>query len=327
MSVTDALDKVGASDAWAKVEIFRCVGQGSMRLPSGAMAGLGTAVNVATILAGTGIGLLVGGRVPERARATVLQSVGLVVAVLGIGQALRTENIVFPLVAVVVGGLVGEALRIEDRLESLGDLIRRRVERDVDPEIEGSNATLDTATLDTATLDTPTLDTATLDTGTLDTATLDTGTLDTPTLDTGEVDPAGAPQSTFVEGFVAASLLFCVGPLAILGSISDGLDGDVGLLVVKASLDGLVSIVFAATLGWGVAFSAIPVVVYQGLLTLLAGGADEVLSERMILEGTATGGIMVIGIALRLLDLKAVRVGSLLPALVLAPALVALFGR
>lgn len=250
------------------------------------MAGLGTAVNVFTILAGTGIGLLVGGRVPERARTTVLQSVGLVVAVLGIGQALRTDNIVFPLVAIVAGGVIGEALRIEDRLESLGDLIRRRVERDVDPEIEGGNAALAGA----------------------------------------EVDPT-APQSTFVEGFVAASLLFCVGPLAILGSISDGLDGDVGLLVVKASLDGLVSIVFAATLGWGVAFSAVPVLVYQGLLTLLAGGAEGVLSERMILEGTATGGIMVIGIALRLLDLKAVRVGSLLPALVLAPALVALFGR
>lgn len=260
------------------------------------MAGIGTAVNVATILAGTGVGLLLGGRVPERARSTVLQSVGLVVAVLGIGQALRSENIVFPLVAIVAGGLIGEALRIEDRLESVGEAIRRRVERDVDPEIAGSNATVDPTAPDMATQDTTTSDTT-------------------------------RASSTFVEGFVNASLLFCVGPLAILGSISDGLEGDVGLLVVKASLDGLVSIVFAATLGWGVAFSAIPVLVYQGILTLLAGGANEVLSERMIVEGTATGGIMVIGIALRLLDLKAVRVGSLLPALVLAPALVALFGR
>jgi uncharacterized membrane protein YqgA involved in biofilm formation len=226
--------------------------------------GLGTAINVATIVAGTGAGLLVGGRLPERARTTVLQSVGLVTLALGVGQAIKTHNIVFPLVAIVLGGLIGEALRLEDRLESLGGRIRRRV---------------------------------------------------------------GGDENTFVEGFVAASLLFCVGPLAILGSIEDGLNGDVGLLVVKSALDGLVSVIFAATLGWGVGFSILPVIVYQGALTLVAGGADAVLSDRMILEGTATGGIMVMGIALRLLDVKQVRVGSLLPALVLAPALVAVFAR
>ena len=251
------------------------------------MAGLGTAINVATILAGTGVGLLVGGRIPERARTTVLQSVGLITIALGVGQAIRTHNIVFPLVAIVAGGLLGEALRIEDRLQSLGDRIRRRVERDVDPDS------------------------------------------DSVALDVAE-GPDARPKpegNTFVEGFVAASLLFCVGPLAILGSISDGLEGDVGLLVVKAALDGLVSVIFAATLGWGVGFSVLPVLVYQGLLTLLAGSADAVLSERMILEGTATGGIMVMGIGMRLLDLKQVRVGSLLPALVLAPALVAAFAR
>ena len=242
------------------------------------MPGLGTAINVATIVAGTGAGLLVGGRIPERARTTVLQSVGLITLALGVGQAIRTDNIVFPLVAIVAGGLLGEALRLEDRLESLGDRIRRRVERPVDPEIEGA---------------------------------------------TTEAPVPG----TFVEGFVAASLLFCVGPLAILGSIQDGLEGDVGLLVVKSALDGLVSVIFAATLGWGVGFSVLPVLVYQGLLTLLAGGADSVLTDRMILEGTATGGIMVMGISLRLLDLRQVRVGSLLPALLLAPALVAVFAR
>lgn len=239
------------------------------------MPGLGTAINVATIIAGTGVGLLVGGRIPERARTTVLQSVGLVVVVVGVSQALRSDNIVFPLVSVVLGALVGEALRIEDRLESLGGRIRQRVERRRRPA----------------------------------------------SADDDDND------NTFVEGFVAASLLFCVGPLAVLGSIADGLEGDIGLLTVKAALDGLVSIVFAATLGWGVAFSALPVLVYQGALTLLAGSADSVLSDRMVLEGTATGGIMVLGISMRLLDLKQVRVGSLLPALVIAPVLVALFAR
>lgn len=263
------------------------------------MSGLGTAINAATIVAGTGAGLLVGGRIPERARTTVLQSVGLITLALGVGQAIRTDNIVFPLVAIVIGGLLGEALRIEDRLESLGDRIRRRVERDVgpvDPDAEGTPAGFPRDGQSVS---------------------------DRPSLESS----AEPEKNTFVEGFVAASLLFCVGPLAILGSISDGLEGDVGLLVVKSALDGLVSVIFAATLGWGVGFSVLPVVLYQGLLTLLAGTADSVLSDRMILEGTATGGIMVMGIALRLLDLKQVRVGSLLPGLVLAPALVAVFAR
>jgi len=263
------------------------------------MSGLGTAINVATIVAGTGAGLLVGGRIPERARTTVLQSVGLITLALGVGQAIRSDNIVFPLVAIVIGGLIGEALRIEDRLESLGDRIRRRVERDVgpvDPEAEGTPAGFPRD-----------------------------GLMEP---DRSSLESSADPEkNTFVEGSVAASLLFCVGPLAILGSIQDGLEGDVGLLVVKSALDGLVSVIFAATLGWGVGFSVLPVVVYQGLLTLLAGSADAVLSDRMILEGTATGGIMVMGIALRLLDLKQVRVGSLLPGLVLAPALVAVFAR
>jgi uncharacterized membrane protein YqgA involved in biofilm formation len=259
------------------------------------MPGLGTAINVAMIVAGTGAGLLVGGRLPERARTTVLQSIGLITLALGVGQAIRTDNIVFPLVAIVAGGLLGEALRLEERLESLGDRIRRRVERDVgpvDPEAEG----------------TP-------------------DGFSRPHLSASDGQSLENPQNPFVEGFVAASLLFCVGPLAILGSITDGLEGDVGLLVVKSALDGLVSIVLAATLGWGVGFSAIPVLVYQGAVTLAAGSADTFLTERMILEGTATGGIMVMGISLRLLDLKPVRVGSLLPALLLAPALVAVFAR
>lgn len=265
------------------------------------MSGLGTAINAAAIVAGTGVGLVVGGRIPERARTTVLQSVGLITFALGVGQAVRSENIVFPLVAIVIGGLVGEALRIEDRLEALGDRIRRRVEGGdvgpVDADAEGTPAGFPRH---------------------------ERSDPDRPSL---EKPATIRDDNTFVEGFVAASLLFCVGPLAILGSISDGLEGDVGLLVVKSALDGLVSVIFAATLGWGVGFSVLPVVVYQGLLTLLAGSADAVLSDRMILEGTATGGIMVMGIAVRLLDLKPVRVGSLLPALVLAPALVAVFAR
>lgn len=240
------------------------------------MPGLGTAINVATIAGGTAAGLLIGRHIPERSRVTMVQAVGLVTFALGVGHAIRTRNIVFPLVALVVGGLVGEALRLEDRLESLGERIRRR--------LEGDTAE-------------------------------------------AEAEEAAGGGSTFVEGFVAASLLFCVGPLAILGSVQDALSGEIQLLVVKSALDGLVSAIFASTLGWGVGFSLVPVLVYQGALTLAAGSAETVLTDRMILELTAAGGVIVMGIGLRLLEVKAVRAGSLLPALALTPVLVALFAR
>ena len=128
---------------------------------------------------------------------------------------------------------------------------------------------------------------------------------------------------------MAASLLFCVGPLTILGSIQDGLGGHdhAQLLIIKAALDGLVAIVFASTLGWGVGFSVLTIVVVQGGLTLSAGAAHRALTDRMVREMTATGGVMILGIGLRLLELRRVRVGSLLPALVVAPALVAIFAR
>jgi uncharacterized membrane protein YqgA involved in biofilm formation len=233
------------------------------------MRGLGTLINVVAIAAGTGVGLLIGPKVPERMRTTILQTVGLVVVVIGVTQAAGSRNIVFPLVALVVGGIIGELLGLEERVDSLGERIRNRVERNTDPK----------------------------------------------------------QRSTFVEGFVAATLLYGVGPLAILGSIDDGLRHDPQLLIVKAALDGLVSIVFASTLGWGVGFSAIPILVYQGALTLGAGAADRVLTTRMVVEMTAAGGVMVMGIGVRLLELKQIRVASLLPALLLAPIGVALFAR
>ncbi|HJV08579.1 MAG TPA: DUF554 domain-containing protein [Acidimicrobiales bacterium] len=234
------------------------------------MRGIGTVVNVVTVLAGTLVGVVLGNRLPERLRTTVLQAVGLVVLIIGGRDAFGTRNVVFPLVSLILGAVIGEALRIEDRLEALGGAIRRRFETDR----EGDDA-------------------------------------------------------RFVEGFVAASLLFCVGPLTILGSIRDGLGGPdhAQLLLVKAALDGAVAVAFASTLGWGVGFSALTVIVVQGTLTLAAGAADQVLTERMVVEMSAAGGIMVIGIGLRLLDIKKVAVGSLLPALVLAPVGVALFAR
>ncbi|MDQ3756469.1 MAG: DUF554 domain-containing protein [Actinomycetota bacterium] len=232
------------------------------------MRGLGTLVNVVAIVGGTLLGLAIGSRIPERVRTTLIDAVGLSVIVLGVSDALKTENLVFPLVSLVVGGMIGEALAVEERLEGLGERIRLRVAK-----------------------------------------------------------RGRREHATFVEGFVNASLLFCVGPLMVLGSIADGLGLGAQKLVVKSALDGFVSVVFASTLGIGVAFSAISVGVLQGTVTALAGLADRVLTERMVTEMTATGGLMIVGIGVRLLETRRVRVGSLLPALLIAPVGVSLFVR
>jgi hypothetical protein len=136
-------------------------------------------------------------------------------------------------------------------------------------------------------------------------------------------DPAAghAGSTTFVEGFVTASLVFCVGPLAILGSLSDGLGLGINQLALKSVMDGFTSIAFAATLGWGVAASALVVGVYQGTLTLLGWALGSVLSAAQIALLTATGGLLLVGIALRLLRIRPVPVGDLLPALLVAPIL------
>ena len=128
----------------------------------------------------------------------------------------------------------------------------------------------------------------------------------------------------FGEGFITASLVFCVGPMAILGSIQDGLTGDYRLLAIKSMLDGFASIAFSASLGWGVACSAVTILLYQGAITLFAGMLSSVLSDPMIAEMTATGGLLIVGIGLKLLNLKDVRLANFLPALAIAPLIVLL---
>ncbi|MHB1356307.1 MAG: DUF554 domain-containing protein [Anaerolineae bacterium] len=134
--------------------------------------------------------------------------------------------------------------------------------------------------------------------------------------------PAGS-LGHFSEAFITASLVFCVGPMTLLGSIQDGLTGNYSLLAIKSLLDGFGALVFASSLGIGVIFSAVVILVYQGAVTLLAGFLQQILSQPMINEMTATGGIMIIAIGLLLLDIKKVRVANLLPALVIAPLVVA----
>ena len=126
-----------------------------------------------------------------------------------------------------------------------------------------------------------------------------------------------------MRGFLTASLLFCVGPLTILGSIQDGLNGDYKLLAVKSVLDGFAAMAFASTLGVGVMFSAIVILVYQGGISLLAAQLNAIVTASMMNELTATGGVILVGLAISsLLEIKKIRIGNFLPALAIAPLIV-----
>ncbi|HBZ57286.1 MAG TPA: DUF554 domain-containing protein [Syntrophobacteraceae bacterium] len=221
---------------------------------------VGTIINVAAVAFGSVVGAAIGNRLPDRIRTTVLQGLGLITMTIGLQMALQTRNILVVLGAVLVGGIIGELLRIHDGLERLGGFLQSVLAR--------------------------------------------------------------GGSSQFSEGFVTASLLFCIGPMAILGSIQDGLTGDYQLLTVKSILDGFASIAFAASLGWGVGCAALSVLCYQGAITLLANMLERLLAEPMVLEMTATGGILIMGIGIKLLNIRDIRLASFLPALVLAPLIV-----
>lgn len=133
-------------------------------------------------------------------------------------------------------------------------------------------------------------------------------------------------RGSFSQGFVTASLVFCVGPMTILGSIQDGLSGDSSLLMVKSVLDGFAAVAFASVMGMGVAFSALVVLIVQGSLTLGSSLFNQVLSQAMISELTATGGVIMLGIAVHMLELKRIRLANFLPALVIAPLIVWISG-
>jgi uncharacterized membrane protein YqgA involved in biofilm formation len=141
-------------------------------------------------------------------------------------------------------------------------------------------------------------------------------------------DTETGSNSKFVRGFMVSSLLFCVGPIAIIGSIQDGLTGDYNLLAVKSTLDGFASIAFASTLGVGVLFASLPILIYQGGVSLLANQLNAIVTDPMMAEMTATGGILLIGVGIsNLLEIKKIRVGNFLPALIAAPLIVWVLSR
>lgn len=246
--------------------------------------GLGTVINVLTVGVGSLIGMAVGHRFPARTRSVVTDALGLTtllmaglsaVAVTDPGLRAATGTgapVLIVLGSLLVGGVTGSLLRIEERLEGLAGTVQARVgrRRAVVP---------------------------------------------------GATDDAQAARERFVEGWLGASLLFCVGPLTILGSLSDGLGRGIDQLALKSVLDGFAAMAFASTFGVGVLFSAVSVAVVQGLLTLTGVLLGSLLPEPHIAALTATGGLMLVGIALRLLRIREIPVGDLLPALVVAPLL------
>lgn len=229
----------------------------------------GTWINMATVLIGTGLGLLLQGRLPQNMQQIITQGLGLITLFVGSSMASsvnkvesRIDGVILALLAIAIGGLLGEWWQIERRIEGLGNWLKRRFRG----------------------------------------------------------------KGSFTEGFMAASLLFCVGPLTLIGSLNNGLTGDNTLLTLKAVMDGLASIALTSSFGIGVGFSVLIIMIYQGGVSLAAGLLAQSLPDPTtdpgVLLVTGVGGLMILGLGLNLLEVARIRVASFLPALLLAPLLV-----
>ena len=233
--------------------------------------GVGTIINVVAIIVGASMGVLVGNRLNIKTRILLTDVLGLT-TILGASLALAPLwsldfRLSFPsgwpllviLGSLIIGGVIGSMLKLEDRLDSLGENLRK-----------GFKA---------------------------------------------------SSHGSFMEGFISASLLFAIGPLAILGSISDGMSTGIEQLLLKSTLDFFAAMAFASSLGWGVAASVIPVGIYQGVWTLIGLFLGQILTTYQIETMSIVGGTMLIAIGLRLLNVKIIAVGNLLPALAIAPVM------
>lgn len=240
--------------------------------------GAGTVINIFAILLGSALGRGVGNRLSEKTRGLITDVLGAVTLISAaaaiaslwdnalLGAIPESSGLLIVLAALIVGGLTGAAIGIEEKLELVGERLQQLSLRNA-----------------------------------------------------GEANTS--LRSDFVAGFVTASLIFVVGPLAILGSISDGMASGIDQLLLKSILDFFASIAFAAALGWGVAFSALPVALYQGAWTGLGFLLGEIMADYQVSVMTATGGVLLFGIGLKLLNIKSMSIGNLLPSLAYAPIL------
>ena len=219
---------------------------------------IATWINAALVLVGSVIGLLFKSKISARFSAVITQALALCVLGIGISNVLQSTDTLCVIICIVLGTLIGEALKIEDRLDAAGEFLRRKLVR------ENSS-------------------------------------------------------SRFTEGFVTATLLYCIGAMAITGSIEAGLNHNYSIIISKGVIDGVTSISFAAAMGVGVAFSVIPLVIYQGAITLLATVVGPYLGEAVIAAMTAAGGTLIMGLAVNMLNIPKVKikVGNMLPAIFL----------
>jgi uncharacterized membrane protein YqgA involved in biofilm formation len=217
----------------------------------------GTIVNAAAIVAGSLLGLLFSRGIPEEYKEIILNAVGLSVLLIGMKSALLSDKLMVVIFSIIIGAIIGEALRIEYRLAALGTFLERRVAA------------------------------------------------------------KSSDTSSFARGFVTASLVFCVGSMAIVGALESGLTGNHQTLLAKSVLDGVTSIIFASAMGLGVLFSALAVFVYQGLITLTAVFLKNYLVAETIAQMSSVGGLLIMAIGLNMLKITAIRVGNLLPAIFL----------
>ncbi|MBE0433561.1 DUF554 domain-containing protein [candidate division WOR-3 bacterium] len=225
---------------------------------------IGTIVNTVLVIAGSLLGLLLRRGIPENIKQIIMVGLGLFTCILGAKMGLEMERPLVVVLSLILGGVCGELLRVEDLLEGLGERLKRLVR--------------------------------------------------------------ARGETSFVQGFVFASLLFCVGPMTILGSIQAGLQNDPELLFIKSLMDGVSSIILSSTLGLGVLFSAATVLIVQGGLTLLARQFSFLTGPAYMSDFTSVGGIMILAIGLKLLDIKTIKVANLLPALVVSIILIFLAG-
>ncbi len=217
---------------------------------------IGTLINVAAILVGAALGLVLRRGMKPRVSQTVMQGVGLSVVLIGLSGALETENTLLVILSMVLGGVAGSLLDIQARMDRLGQWAQRRLSRGGD----------------------------------------------------------GA-DNTFAQGFVTASLVFCVGAMAVVGALDSGIRGDHSTLIAKSALDGVAAAVFASSMGVGVMLSAVPVLVYQGLIALLGTVVAPLLSDSVITEMSAVGGLLIAAIGLNMVLDKDIKVANLLPAI------------
>ncbi|MDD3839395.1 MAG: DUF554 domain-containing protein [Clostridia bacterium] len=213
----------------------------------------GTIVNVIAIICGSILGTFLKGGLPEKYKNIVIQAVSLSVVIIGITMAIKSQNILIVIISLIIGGIIGELLKIEDRLQGIGEKIQSKF--------------------------------------------------------------SGKGDGRFVQGFITATLIYCVGAMAIMGALQSGLEARHDILYAKSMLDGITAIIFSSTMGIGVAFSAGPVLLYEGAIVLASSGLKAYMSDVVILEMAAVGGILIVGIGITMLDIKKINVGNMLPAI------------